>query len=57
MMCCCIHQKHTQQHDVTCDASGLRVMNFNSCLWSDLVPFNIEEIHVMCAYMYAGEEE
>ena len=28
-----IHQKHTQKHDVPCDAPGLRVMNLDSPQW------------------------
>lgn len=44
---CCVHEEHTQEHDVTCDAAGLGVVNFESRLGPDLVLFDIEKVDIV----------
>ena len=43
VMSCGIDQEHTQQHDVSCDATSLCVVNLKSDLGSDLHTFNVEK--------------
>jgi hypothetical protein len=43
----CVHQHHTEKHNVPCDSSGLSVMNLQSCHWSNLGLFDIVKIDIM----------
>lgn len=43
VMGCGIHQQHAQKHDMSCNSSGLRVVNLKSGNRSNLVLFNVEK--------------
>ena len=57
MMCRGIHKKHTQQHDMTGNASGLCVMDFYGSFRPNLVPLDIEEVDIMGTHVDDGEEQ
>ena len=40
---CCVHEQHAEQHDVTSDATGLRVMDLQGKLRTNLADFDVEE--------------
>jgi hypothetical protein len=41
MMCCCVHQQHAKQHNVTRDRAGLCVMDLGNDLGSYLGPLDV----------------
>jgi len=43
MMGCRIHHQHAEKHYVSCDTTGLGVMNLNSGLRSDLRLLDVEK--------------
>lgn len=57
MMSCGVHQKHTQEHDMSSDATSLCVVDLDCCFGPNLIPFDVEEVDVVSADMDAGEGE
>ncbi len=52
-----VHQQHAEKHDVSCDATSLSVVNLNRRFRTKLSSLNVEEIDIVGAHVYAGEEE
>lgn len=57
LMCCCIHQKHTQQHNVTGNTTSFGVVDLESSDLSDLCLFDIEKtVVVSIGHLIIGKE-
>lgn len=52
-----IHGEHDEQHDVSREAAGLRVMLGDGGLLPDLGALDVDEVHVMSGRVDDGEEE
>ena len=52
-----IHQEHTQEHDVSSDASSLCIVNLNCCFGSNLVALDVEEVDVVSRHMDDCKDE
>lgn len=48
---CRIHQQHAEEHNVTCYATCLGVVDIEGCLWTKLVLLDIVEVDVVSEYM------
>ena len=57
MMCCGVHEEHTQQHDVASNAAGLCIVDLYRRLRPDLVALHVEEVDIMCRDVENGEEQ
>jgi hypothetical protein len=57
MMCCGVHEEHTQQHDVASNAAGLRIVDLYRRLRPDLVALHVEEVDIMCRDVENSEEQ
>lgn len=57
MVCSGVHQEHTQEHDVACDAASFGVVNLDSRNWSNLSLFDIEKVDVVGSYVDNSEKE
>ena len=51
------HEKHTQQHDMSSNTSGLLVVDLDGSFRSHLRPFDIEEVDVVAGRMNDSPEE
>lgn len=46
-MCSCVHENHAKEHDMSCYATSLGVMDLECGFRANLCLFDVEEIHVM----------
>lgn len=57
VMCRGVHEEHTQQHDMTSDATRLRIVDLHGRFRPNLAPLDIEEVDVMCSDVKNGEKQ
>ena len=57
VVCRGVHEEHAEEHDVTCDATGLGVVDLYGSFRADLGAFNVEEVDVVRKYVDTGKGE
>jgi len=51
VVCSGVHEEHAEEHDMSCNASGLLVVDLHRGLSAELVAFHVEEVDVVAACM------
>lgn len=54
---CGEHEQHAKQHDMSCDAAGLHVMDLYRGFSTHKRAFHVEEVDIMRSYVHYGPEE
>ena len=57
VMCCGVHEQHTEQHDMAGDATRLGIVDLHCGFRPNLVALDVEEVNVMCGDVNDREEQ